>query len=126
MLRSSTSTSGFCSAAAASALNEFAPRVEQKINYKDWTFKSLKDGAPVNLREWSKGKKLVAADRGEAAGAGEVPAGVKEQFAAQGLGQIGRVVGIDRSLLLAVVEAEPGDNSVQIRPERRRWWWCWS
>lgn len=29
-----------------------------------------------------KGKKLVAADRGEAAGAGEVPAGVKEQFAA--------------------------------------------
>jgi molecular chaperone HtpG len=29
-----------------------------------------------------KGKKLVAADRGEAAGAGEVPAGEKEKFAA--------------------------------------------
>jgi thiol-disulfide isomerase/thioredoxin len=52
----------FASAPAARAQhgNEFAPLVEQKINYKDWTFKSLKDGSPVNLREWSKGKKLVA------------------------------------------------------------------
>lgn len=47
-------------AAAARAQHEYAPLVEQKLNYKDWTFKSLKDGAPVNLRDWSKGKKLVA------------------------------------------------------------------
>lgn len=40
--------------------HEYAPLLEKTINYKDWTFKSLKDGAPVNLREWSKGKKLVA------------------------------------------------------------------
>ncbi|MGB8510490.1 MAG: TlpA disulfide reductase family protein [Pyrinomonadaceae bacterium] len=40
--------------------HEYAPLLEKPIAYKDWTFKSLKDGAPVNLREWSKGKKLVA------------------------------------------------------------------
>lgn len=39
--------------------HEYAPLQERTINYKDWTFKSLKDGAPVNLREWAKGKKLV-------------------------------------------------------------------
>ena len=39
--------------------HEYAPVVETTLNYKDWTFKSLKDGAPVNLREWSKGKKLL-------------------------------------------------------------------
>ena len=39
--------------------HEWAPLLEQKIDYKDWTFKSLKDGSPVNLRELSKGKKLV-------------------------------------------------------------------
>ena len=39
--------------------HEYAPVVEKTINYKDWTFKNLKDGAPVNLRDWSKGKKLV-------------------------------------------------------------------
>lgn len=51
-------------AQAAAALNngtghEYAPLLEQKVNYKDWTFKSLKDGSPVNLRELAKGKKLV-------------------------------------------------------------------
>ena len=46
-------------AALAQGGHEYAPLVEQKIDYKDWTFKSLKDGSPVNLREWSKGKKLV-------------------------------------------------------------------
>ena len=45
--------------AAALAQHEYAPLVEQKIDYKDWTFKSLKDGSPVNLRELVKGKKLV-------------------------------------------------------------------
>jgi thiol-disulfide isomerase/thioredoxin len=39
--------------------HEWAPILEQKVDYKDWTFKSLKDGAPVSLRELSKGKKLV-------------------------------------------------------------------
>jgi len=52
---------------SAAALNaraqdghEYAPLLEKPISYKDWTFKSLKDGTPINLREWSKGKKLVA------------------------------------------------------------------
>ncbi|MET0646516.1 MAG: TlpA disulfide reductase family protein [Pyrinomonadaceae bacterium] len=39
--------------------HEWAPLLEQKLDYKDWTLKSLKDGTPVNLRELSKGKKLV-------------------------------------------------------------------
>jgi thiol-disulfide isomerase/thioredoxin len=39
--------------------HEYAPLLEQKINYKDWTFNSLKDGSPVNLRDVAKGKKLV-------------------------------------------------------------------
>lgn len=45
--------------ALAQGGHEYAPLVEQKINYKDWTFKSLKDGSPVNFRELVKGKKLV-------------------------------------------------------------------
>jgi len=49
----------FPAAALAQAGHEYAPLVEQKIDYKDWTFKSLKDGSPVNLRELVKGKKLV-------------------------------------------------------------------
>jgi thiol-disulfide isomerase/thioredoxin len=39
--------------------HEWAPLLELKLDYKDWTFKSLKDGAPVSLRELAKGKKLV-------------------------------------------------------------------
>lgn len=39
--------------------HEYAPLQEKVINYKDWTFKSLKDDKPVNLREWAKGKRLV-------------------------------------------------------------------
>ncbi|HEY0172714.1 MAG TPA: TlpA disulfide reductase family protein [Pyrinomonadaceae bacterium] len=39
--------------------HEWAPILEQKIDYKDWTFKSLKDGSPLSLRELLKGKKLV-------------------------------------------------------------------
>ena len=49
----------FCAGALAQGGHEYAPLVEQKINYKDWTFKSLKDGSPVNLRELTKGKKLL-------------------------------------------------------------------
>lgn len=43
----------------ASDVHEYAPIQEKKINYKDWTFKKLTTGEPVNLREWTKGKKLV-------------------------------------------------------------------
>jgi thiol-disulfide isomerase/thioredoxin len=39
--------------------HEYAPLLEQKINYKDWKFKTLGDGKEVSLRELSKGKKLV-------------------------------------------------------------------
>jgi thiol-disulfide isomerase/thioredoxin len=39
--------------------HEWAPLLEQKLDYKDWSFKTLKDGTPVSLRELSKGKKLV-------------------------------------------------------------------
>ncbi|HEX8559513.1 MAG TPA: TlpA disulfide reductase family protein [Pyrinomonadaceae bacterium] len=39
--------------------HEWAPVLEQKIDYKDWTFKSLKDGAPVSVRELARGKKLL-------------------------------------------------------------------
>ena len=39
--------------------HEIAPLEEQTLNYRDWTFKSLKDGAPVNLSAWLKGKKLA-------------------------------------------------------------------
>ena len=44
---------------APHANHEYAPLLEQTVNYKNWTFKSLKDGKDVNLREWAKGKKLV-------------------------------------------------------------------
>ena len=39
--------------------HEYAPMLEQKIDYKDWTFNRLSDGTPVSLRELAKGKKLV-------------------------------------------------------------------
>ena len=39
--------------------HEYAPLLEQKIGYKDWSFKSLKDGAPVDLRSLLQGKRLV-------------------------------------------------------------------
>jgi thiol-disulfide isomerase/thioredoxin len=46
-------------AAGASDAHEYAPIQEKKINYKDWTFKRMGTGEPVNLREWTRGKKLV-------------------------------------------------------------------
>ncbi|HEX8747075.1 MAG TPA: TlpA disulfide reductase family protein [Pyrinomonadaceae bacterium] len=39
--------------------HEYAPIEEKTINYKDWTYKSLRDDKPVNLRQWAAGKKLV-------------------------------------------------------------------
>jgi len=46
-------------AVAASDEHEYAPIKEKKINYKDWTFKRMGTGEPVNLRAWAQGKKLV-------------------------------------------------------------------
>lgn len=41
------------------AQHEYAPIEEKTVNYKDWTFKNLKDGSSVNLRQFVQGKKLV-------------------------------------------------------------------
>ncbi len=43
----------------ASAQHEYAPLQEKEISYKDWTYKSVRDGADVNLRDFAKRKKLV-------------------------------------------------------------------
>lgn len=40
--------------------HEYAPLLEQRISYRDWSFKSLKDGTPVELRTLLQGRKLVA------------------------------------------------------------------
>lgn len=39
--------------------HEYAPIQEKTINYKNWTFKSLSDDKPINLREWAGSKKLL-------------------------------------------------------------------
>ena len=39
--------------------HEYAPLEEKKINYKNWQFKNLNGGEPVDLRAWAQGKKLV-------------------------------------------------------------------
>ena len=39
--------------------NEQAPLVEKEINYKDWTYKNVQTGENVNLRDFTKGKKLT-------------------------------------------------------------------
>ncbi len=46
-------------AARAQDGHEYAPLEEKTVSYKDWTFKSVKDGAPVNLRSLVQGKRLV-------------------------------------------------------------------
>lgn len=46
-------------AALAQAGHEYAPLEEKTINYKDWTYKRLVDGKPINLRSFAQGKKLV-------------------------------------------------------------------
>lgn len=45
--------------ARAQGNHEYAPLEEKTINYKDWTFNSLKDNTPVNLRAFANGKRLV-------------------------------------------------------------------
>jgi len=39
--------------------HEYSPLVEKTVNYKNWTYKSLKDDQSVDLRSLVKGKKLV-------------------------------------------------------------------
>lgn len=39
--------------------HEYAPLQEHQLNYKDWTLKSATLGTSVNLRERTRGKKLV-------------------------------------------------------------------
>ncbi|HKG13817.1 MAG TPA: hypothetical protein VKB12_10775, partial [Pyrinomonadaceae bacterium] len=39
--------------------HEYAPLLELKIDYKDWTFNRLSDGTPVTLRDLAKDKKLL-------------------------------------------------------------------
>lgn len=41
------------------AQTEQAPVVEKEIKYKDWTYKSVRDNSTVNLRDFTKNKKLV-------------------------------------------------------------------
>jgi peroxiredoxin len=45
--------------AFANAQHEYAPLQEKEISYKDWTYKSIRDGKEVNLRSITAGKKLV-------------------------------------------------------------------
>jgi thiol-disulfide isomerase/thioredoxin len=45
---------------AVNGQNEQAPILEKDIVYKDWTLKSVRDGKEINLRDLTKGKKLVA------------------------------------------------------------------
>jgi len=46
-------------AVLAQAGHEYAPLEEKTVNYKDWTYKRLADGKPLNLRSFAQGKKLV-------------------------------------------------------------------
>ncbi|HEX8096731.1 MAG TPA: hypothetical protein VF507_01790, partial [Pyrinomonadaceae bacterium] len=39
--------------------HEYAPVQEKAVNYKAWSYKSLKDDSQVELRSLLKGKKLV-------------------------------------------------------------------
>lgn len=39
--------------------NEQAPIVEKDVAYKDWTYKNIRTGEPVNLRRFTSGKKLT-------------------------------------------------------------------
>ncbi|MDQ6786943.1 MAG: TlpA family protein disulfide reductase [Acidobacteriota bacterium] len=47
------------SSASAYAQHEYAPLQEQEIKYKNWTYKNVRDGKDVDLREFARGKKLV-------------------------------------------------------------------
>ena len=44
---------------AVAQSHEYAPLLEKEISYKDWNYKSIRDGKDVNLRQMTKDKKLV-------------------------------------------------------------------
>jgi peroxiredoxin len=44
---------------AAAQNHEYAPVVEKEISYKNWNYKSVRDGKEIDLRDFSKKKKLV-------------------------------------------------------------------
>ena len=41
------------------AQNEQSPIQEKSLNYKDWTYKNVRGDGEINLRDYTKGKKLV-------------------------------------------------------------------
>jgi len=43
----------------AAAQNEQSPVQEKTLNYKDWTYKNVRGDGEINLRGYTKGKKLV-------------------------------------------------------------------
>jgi thiol-disulfide isomerase/thioredoxin len=43
----------------ASAQHEYAPLAEKEFKYKNWEYKSIRDGKEIDLRKFAKGKKLV-------------------------------------------------------------------
>ena len=96
---------------AQEAGHEYAPLEEKTVNYKDWTLKSLKDGAPVNLRTLAQGKRLLMVVyfapwcpnwRNEA----PVAAGLYEKYKAQGL----EIVGVGEYAAAADVRAFFGEK----------------
>lgn len=44
---------------AAYAQNEQSPLVEKEISYKNWTYKDIRTDKDINLRDYTKGKKLT-------------------------------------------------------------------
>src|SRR6185436_10832590 len=84
----------FAPALRAQGNHEYSPLQEKTVNYKNWTFKDLKDNKPVELRSLVRGKKLVMVVyfapwcpnwRNEA----PVAAKLYEKYKAQGLEVIG-------------------------------------
>ena len=106
----------FALAAAAGVIraegnHEYAPLQEKTVNYKDWTLKSLKDGAPVSLRSLLEGKRLVLVVyfapwcpnwRNEA----PVAASLYEKYKANGL----EIVGVSEYATAADVRAYFGEK----------------
>src|SRR5688500_10466180 len=79
---------------AQEAGHEYAPIQEKTVNYKNWTFRDLKDDKPVDLRTLARGKKLVmvvyfAPWCGNWKNEAPVAARLYEKYKAQGLEIIG-------------------------------------
>ena len=79
--------------ARAQGNHEYAPLEEKTVNYRDWTFNSLADGKPVNLRSFAKDKKLVlvvyfAPWCGNWKNEAPIAAALYEKYKAHGLGVI--------------------------------------